>query len=139
MNNIFKFCEKKKCERLVQYNKLKTGGNDPNMSKNMLYAQSVNNYSSSRSSANVTPATCSALTTCLQNTQLLIALNMQFQGDFIKIYNALLQINPTLAAQYKAKHNPFVCNNPVFTGEIYSSRNVSKCSCTRSNLANIIK
>ena len=138
MNNIFKFCEKKKCERIVKYNKLKTGGNDPNASKRMLCAQRATNYSRSRSSVQVSAETCLNLQICNQNYALLVALTAQFQGDFIKIYNALLLINPALAAQYYAKHNPFVCNNPVFTGGIYPSRNVSKCSCSRANLADII-
>jgi hypothetical protein len=138
MNNIFKFCEKKKCERNVQYNKLKTGGNDPNMSSRMLCAQRATNYSRSRSSVEVSAETCLNLQICGENYALLVALTAKFQGDFYLIYNALLQINPALAAQYYAKHNPFVCNNPVFTGGIYPSRNVSNCSCSRANLADII-
>jgi hypothetical protein len=105
MNNIFKFCEKKNCENAVQYNKLKTGFNDPHMSKQMLIAQQANNYSRSRSTVDVSPEIC---------------------------------LNIKIRAQQKIKPESFVCNNPVFTGGIYPSRNVSKCSCSRTNLANII-
>jgi hypothetical protein len=139
MNNIFKFCEKKNCEKLIQYNKLKTGGNNPHISKNMLCAQRANTYSRSRSTVDVSKETCLNLQKCTQNAALLARLTAQFKGNYDDIYNALLQVNPTLAAQYKAKNNPFVCLNPVFTGEIYPSRNVSRCSCSRASLANIIK
>jgi len=36
-----RYCEKKRCESLVQYNKIGTGGNDPSISANMRYAQLV--------------------------------------------------------------------------------------------------
>jgi len=36
-----RYCEKKRCEGLVKYNKMGTGGNDPSISANMRYAQLV--------------------------------------------------------------------------------------------------
>lgn len=36
-----RYCEKKRCETLVKYNKMGTGGNDPSISANMRYAQLV--------------------------------------------------------------------------------------------------
>lgn len=39
--DIIKFCQDKKCQQNIQYNRLKTGGNDPSMSAAMRYAQYV--------------------------------------------------------------------------------------------------
>lgn len=39
--DIIKFCQDKKCQQNIQYNRLKTGGNDPSMSSAMRYAQYV--------------------------------------------------------------------------------------------------
>jgi hypothetical protein len=36
-----RYCEKKHCDRLVQYNKISTGGNNPAMSSSMRYSQLV--------------------------------------------------------------------------------------------------
>ena len=39
--DIIKFCQDRKCQQNIQYNRLKTGGNDPSMSAAMRYAQYV--------------------------------------------------------------------------------------------------
>ena len=44
MFNIIKYCsDKKACENQIGYNKLKTGGNNPHISKAMRYSQLINN------------------------------------------------------------------------------------------------
>jgi len=44
MFNIIKYCnDKKACQNMVGYNKLKTGGNNPHISKAMRYSQLINN------------------------------------------------------------------------------------------------
>lgn len=40
-NNLSKMCDCLNGEKLIQYNKLKTGGNDPSISKAMRYATYV--------------------------------------------------------------------------------------------------
>ena len=39
--DIVRFCQDKKCQQNIRYNRLKTGGNDPSMSAAMRYAQYV--------------------------------------------------------------------------------------------------
>ena len=41
LSDIIRFCQDKKCQQNIQYNRLKTGGNDPSMSAAMRYAQYV--------------------------------------------------------------------------------------------------
>jgi len=42
MNNIMKYCQNQKCLQTIEYNKLKTSGNDPSVTKRMRYSQYVN-------------------------------------------------------------------------------------------------
>ena len=39
--DIGKFCQDKKCQQNIRYNRLKTGGNDPSMSAAMRYSQYI--------------------------------------------------------------------------------------------------
>lgn len=41
MNNLIRYCNCKNNEKLITYNQLKTGGNDPTMTK----AMKISNYS----------------------------------------------------------------------------------------------
>jgi hypothetical protein len=40
-NDLQKYCEQSKCRQLIEYTKVKTGGNDPSISKKMQYARYV--------------------------------------------------------------------------------------------------
>ena len=44
MNNIITYCNAKTCEKNIEYNKLKTGTNDPSLSKAMRYSQYLRTY-----------------------------------------------------------------------------------------------
>lgn len=39
MFNIVRFCHDKKCQQQIEFNKIKTSGNDPSISKKMRYSQ----------------------------------------------------------------------------------------------------
>lgn len=41
MFDIVRFCHDKKCQQQIEYNKVKTAGNDPSVSKKMRYSQYV--------------------------------------------------------------------------------------------------
>ena len=44
MNNLITYCNEKTCEKNILYNKLKTGTNDPSLSKAMQYSQYLRTY-----------------------------------------------------------------------------------------------
>ena len=44
-NDLKKYCEWANCQKQVAYSQVKTGGNDPSISKRMRYSQYVRNYS----------------------------------------------------------------------------------------------
>ena len=44
-NDLQKYCEYQNCQKQIIYSKVKTGGNDPSVSKRMKYAQYVRNFS----------------------------------------------------------------------------------------------
>ena len=46
--DIVRFCQDKKCQQNIDYNRLKTGGNDPSMSSSMRFAQYVRGNGSRR-------------------------------------------------------------------------------------------
>lgn len=41
MFDIVKFCQDKKCQQNIRYNRLKTGGNDPTLPAALRYSQYV--------------------------------------------------------------------------------------------------
>ena len=102
MNDIVKFCNKRNCEKSVLYNKLKTGGNDPNISSKMACSYRIQTYSRSRSTLTYESTACKIF-------------------DY-KIKNGIspCPINKPV----------FVCNSPIFSGNnIYSSKPVPPCKC----------
>lgn len=48
MNNLTTYCNYQNNQKLINYKLLKTGGNDPTMSKAMRYSKYVNNASGQR-------------------------------------------------------------------------------------------
>lgn len=44
-NDLQKYCEYQNCQKQVVYSQVKTGGNDPSISKRMRYSQYVRNFS----------------------------------------------------------------------------------------------
>lgn len=48
MNNLIRYCNCKNNEKLITYNQLKTGGNDPTMTK----AMKISNYARNGKCAN---------------------------------------------------------------------------------------
>jgi hypothetical protein len=132
MNDIVKFCNKKNCEKSVMYNKLSTGGNDPNISSRMKCAHQIKTYSRSRSSLDSKSKACAeynyniqnGISNCPPSVLALIENNIKKNGGSHSI--STIQNNVL-----SKKYSPFPCTNPIFSGQnIYSSRNVSQCKCS---------
>jgi hypothetical protein len=130
MNDIVKFCDKKNCEKLIRYNKLVTGGNNPQISCRTRYSQQVQNYSSSRSTLDSQSNICKKFNQNIRNgvsncppSVLAIIAN---PPDPLAPNSISTISNNALGTKFSA----FPCNNPIFRGQnIYSSRNVSVCKC----------
>jgi len=106
MNDIVKFCDKKKCDRSVLYNKLATAGNNPNISSKMKCSQQIQNYSRSRSTLDPNSDRCKIIN--------------------YNIRNGISNCPPSNLATPSG----FRCSNPIFSDTLtYPSSNVSKCKC----------
>lgn len=137
MNDIVKFCDKKRCENSIRYNKLATGGNNPHMSSKMKYSQRIQNYSRSRSSLDSESNTCKTFDYNVQNG--IQNCPASVLAKFASMSNNNNNNNPTTLVNsistttnniLSTKFSAFPCTNPIFRGQnIYSSRNVSQCKC----------
>lgn len=134
MNDIVKFCDKKRCENAIRYNKLVTGGNNPQMSCRTKYSQRIQNYSRSRSSLDSDSNICKTFDYNVKNgipncpaSVLAKFANMSNNNNPTPLVNS---ISTTTNNILSAKFSAFPCTNPIFRGQnIYSSRNVSQCKC----------
>lgn len=137
MNDIFKFCAKKKCDKTILYNKLKTGGNDPNMSAKMRCSQRIQNYSRSRSTIELDVDTCERIAQCKRYIA-----SMHYYASLNLTAEAILaneNAASALGIASPSTHQTFQCNNPIFSNDtMTSSRNVSKCQCSVASLQDII-
>ena len=130
MNDIVKFCDKKNCEKLIRYNKLVTGGNNPQLSSKMKCSQQIQNYSRSRSSLDSNSKICKTFNYNVRN-----GISNYPPSVLAMISNPPDPLAPNSISTISnnaigTKFSAFPCNNPIFRGQnIYSSRNVSKCKC----------
>jgi len=126
MNDIVKFCDKKKCDRNVLYNKLATAGNNPNISSKMKCSQQIQNYSRSRSTLEPNSDRCKIINYNIRNgisncPPSILAMNQNSGPNFITATKDGINVT---------KSSAFPCNNPIFRGQsVYSTRNVSVCKC----------
>ena len=135
MNDIVKFCDKTRCENAIRYNKLVTGGNNPQLSSKMKCSQQIQNYSRSRSTVDSKSNICKTFNYNVENgipncPASVLAKFANFPNNNNNPTPLVNSISTTTNNILSTKFSAFPCNNPIFRGQnIYSSRNVSKCKC----------